>query len=96
MRVSYLAAARSDLESIWLFGANLWSIALADRYASELDAMIRRLTANPGKGVATPQTSPGLRRLIFRSHAIFYRVEDDGVVIVRVLHQSADAGRWVG
>lgn len=65
--------------------------ARADTYVRDLDAAFSRLAGNPLAGQACEEVKVGFRRLLVRSHAIFYRVDDDQVEIVRVLHQSMDA-----
>ena len=46
-------------------------------------------------GVAASEIQPGLRRQISGSHVIWFRVEADLLTVVRVPHQSRDAGKWV-
>jgi toxin ParE1/3/4 len=96
MRIVVLPAARDDLREIWRFGVLTWGEAQADRYADMIDAGIRGLGDQPYMGQGADGVSPGLRRLVLRSHVVFYRVGDEAVRIIRVLHQSRDAGRWVG
>jgi toxin ParE1/3/4 len=96
MQVVLLPAAREDLRDIWLYGVTRWSMAQADRYSDALDGAIGLLAMNPFLAAPAETVGPGLRRLLFESHAVFYRVEGDVVEVVRVLHQSRDAGVWVG
>ena len=95
MRIVVLRAARDDLREIWRFGRLTWGEAQADRYSDILDGVIRGLGAQPYLGPAAEDVSAGLRRLIAGSHVVFYRVEPESLRIIRVLHQSRDAGRWV-
>ena len=44
-------------------------------------------------GRSAGQLASNLRRYEYRSHGVFYVAEDDGVLIVRVLHQSMDVRR---
>jgi toxin ParE1/3/4 len=68
----------------------------ADRYSNALDAAILRLADNPFLAPPVNIVASGVRRLAHQAHAIFYRVESDEVLVLRVLHQSRDAGLWVG
>ncbi|MGQ0567741.1 MAG: type II toxin-antitoxin system RelE/ParE family toxin [Gemmobacter sp.] len=95
MRIVVLPAAREDLRDIWRFGAQTWGEGQADRYADLLDAAIRGLALQPFTGPSAEDVSPGLRRLVARSHVVFYRVDKQVVRIIRVLHQSRDAARWL-
>ena len=95
MRIIVLPAARDDLRDIWRFGVITWGEAQADRYSDTLDAAINGLGVLPYMGPVVDDVSKGLRRLVVRSHLAFYRVDGDAVRIIRVLHGSRDAGRWV-
>lgn len=57
------------------------------------EVAFERLRTHPLAGRSADSVSSGLRRLVHRSHRIFYRVNDDRVVIVRVLHHSQDERR---
>ena len=96
MRVVLLPAAREDLVEIWRYGVATWSMDQADRYSDALDSAIRRLADNPFRAPPVAIVAPGIRRLAHQAHAIFYRVESDEVLVLRILHQSRDAGLWVG
>ena len=63
-----------------------WGVARAERYVSELQALCEHLDDLPI--LNRPHRGPYLRRA-YPSHAVFFRREDDGgILIVRVLHQS--------
>lgn len=96
MQVRVLAAARRDLREIWYFGCDRWGERPTDAYSDTLDAMIGSLGENPLKGPMAPEIGFGLRRMVVRSHVVFYQVIGDAVEVVRVLHQSVDAGKRVG
>ena len=49
------------------------------------------LADNPRKGADRMHILPGLRRLIVGQPAAFYRMKDDHIRILRVLHQSMDS-----
>ena len=46
-------------------------------------------------GGAAEDIATGLRRQIVGSHLIWFRLNGERLVVIRVLHQSRDAGRWV-
>lgn len=96
MRITVLPAARDDLRDIWRFGARMWGEVQADRYSDVLNAAIEGLGVHPFMGPTAAEVCPGLRRLVVRSHVVFYRVEAEVLRVVRVLHGSRDAGRWAG
>jgi toxin ParE1/3/4 len=46
------------------------------------------LAANPALGRPCEWIRPGLHRFEKGRHVVFYRREDDGIVVSRILHQS--------
>jgi toxin ParE1/3/4 len=96
MKIVLLPAARKDIADIWSYGAREWSRDQANTYARRLMAVIDALAENPERCPRADWVTPGYRRLLAGSHAVFYRVDGDVVKVVRVLHQSRDAGGVVG
>ena len=84
-------AAKEDLIDIWLSTQARWGEAQADSYLDDLDRAFRSLADNPRKGADCMHILPGMRRLIVGRHAAFYRMKDDRIRILRVLHQSMDS-----
>lgn len=82
-------AARRDLDLIWLRSVDQWSRVQVDRYTSQLLERLKDVLANPyiGRPVAI---RPSWRKVFSGSHSIYYRLVDDGIEVVRVLHQSMD------
>ncbi len=81
------ARARADILEIAVFTIERWSEAQADKYLSGLEELCRRLSEGETTGRARDDIAPGLYRIGYMSHAVFYRPVPDGVRIVRVLHQ---------
>lgn len=65
--------------------------AVAAGYGGRLLAALDGLCHNPLKGPARDDLMPGLRHLAAGRHLIFYRVERDAILILRVLDGSRDA-----
>ncbi|WP_425500487.1 type II toxin-antitoxin system RelE/ParE family toxin [Parasphingorhabdus flavimaris] len=65
----------------------------ARRYRDQLQACFRSLLANPQLGRSAEEVAPGLRRIRQQAHVVFFRVEGEGLLIVRVLHHSMDFER---
>ena len=85
--------ARADLESIWRYTAERWSIDQADHYHNLMMEGIESLVGAAHRGIAIDHIRPGYRRLNARSHVIFYRPAGDGIEIVRILHRRMDFNR---
>ena len=94
LRIS--AEAYSDLEKIWLYTANKWSKAQADRYYSLIIDEINFLTKHYNTGKSAEHIRPGYRVSFVKSHIIFYRIIDDQKLeIIRILHQSVNIEDWL-
>ena len=62
----------------------------ADKYALRLIDAFELLAERPRAGHDISHIKPDSRRLHHESHAIYYYIRDDEVVIQRILHQSQD------
>lgn len=86
--------AIEDLDNIWLYTQENWSIAQADRYYNLLIAEIEYITLNPNTGKDRSRVRAGYWSSQVKSHLIFYRVAADlAVEIIRILHQRMDVRR---
>lgn len=91
LRLSRRAA--SDLAEIADYTIAEFGIDQARRYRDQFQACFRSLLDNPQLGRSAEEVAPGLRRIRQQAHVVFYRVERDGLLIVRVLHHSMDFER---
>lgn len=82
--------ARLDLRDIRRYTAKRFGIEQRDRYYARLIQSLRLLVDFPERGVARSEPS-GYRSLVIEFHVAFYRVEDDRIVVDRVLHQNRNA-----
>ncbi len=82
--------AVSDLEEIWLYTFNTWSVEQADRYYSLIIDEIEYICRNIDSGKSMNFVRKGYRASKVKSHLIFYRVYNDTVEIIRILHERMD------
>lgn len=83
-----------DLNSIWLYTSNKWSKEQADRYYQLIIAEIEFIADNFLAGKSINEIRTDYRVTKVKSHLVFYRKAEDGVVeIVRILHQRMDVKR---
>lgn len=83
--------AVKDLEEIWSYTCNKWSVAQADRYYKLIIEEIEFIALNPLSGKPIDYVKPGFRSSKVKSHLIFYKViNDDNILVVRILHQRMD------
>jgi toxin ParE1/3/4 len=85
------AEAIRDLENIWLYTRENWSVMQADRYYNLIIDEIKYVSKNFESGRSMEHIKLGYRVTKVKSHLIFYRKLDEEIVeIVRVLHQNMD------
>ncbi len=96
MRVSFSDEADRDLEYIADLIA-LESPRRARSFTRELVVSARQIGRLPrGYEVIVERGSESIRRKVFGAYLIFYRVGEDGVVILRILHGARDYERILG
>jgi len=77
--------ATADLDEIWLYIAQNNPDA-ADKFIGELTSRFPKLASMPKMARLREELSPGLRSLPVGRYIVFYRQNEDGVEIIRVLH----------
>lgn len=87
--------AESDLEGIWLYTLENWTLKQADSYLSEILTGIEQLAVGVQKG-RDVAIRDGYLKYKVGSHVIFYRNIDGMMEVVRILHQSMDFDRHLG
>jgi toxin ParE1/3/4 len=74
-----------DLTEIWDQIEQQYADA-ADRVVMAIERTIELLPQFPRIGTPCPHPAPGLRRMLWRDYLIYYRLRDNVVEVVRVLH----------
>jgi len=82
--------ADSDLLDIARFTIRKFGVEKARIYKNGLYDCFKALAKNPDLARNASIHAPNLKRYIFKSHTIFFRPEENGIAIVRVLHQKMD------
>ncbi len=82
-------AARADLIEIWEYIATDNPTA-ADRLIKRIEMKCRNLARSPLIGRAREQLAPQLRSFALGNYVIFYRPEEYGILVIRVLHGARD------
>lgn len=84
--------ANQDIEKIWVYTFENWSLEQANRYLNLIVDEIEYLTKNPNSGKDFSQIRKGYFRSQVKSHYIFYKInlKDNQVEIIRILHQRMD------
>lgn len=81
------AAAAADLTDIAVHGLYMFGAKQAARYHKALRATFELLSDMPLLG-REDSRRPGLRRFVHGSHVLLYESQDEGVLIVRVVHAA--------
>ncbi|MDR3510584.1 MAG: type II toxin-antitoxin system RelE/ParE family toxin [Caulobacteraceae bacterium] len=84
-RVTRTAQASADLDDIWLHVA-LDNPAAADLLIDLIVGRCQDLAEHPHLGPARPEIAPEARMLVIGDYLALYRVQNDRVEIVRVIH----------
>jgi toxin ParE1/3/4 len=84
--------AEKDLEKIWLYTFETWSLEQADHYFSLIMNEIEYLALNPKSGLNFNKIKKGYFQSQVKSHLIFYKInlKTKQLEIIRILHQRMD------
>lgn len=84
--------ATLDIENIWLYTYENWSLEQADRYINMIMDEVEYLAENPDSGKDFGDVRKGYFRSRVKSHFIFYKVnhKNEEIEIIRILHQIMD------
>ena len=82
--------AEADLAAL-LTSFDEYSPPAADRFVELLDAKCRLLSQFPEIGRRCDALLPGLRSIVIGRYVVYYRVANDAVQIIRILHAKQDA-----
>ena len=82
--------ARNDLEIIWDYTLEQWGMQQAERYFAALFTCFDDLARNPQMGRQRDDVMPGFRSFPQGRHVVFYEIDQAGIEIIGIVHQSAD------
>lgn len=86
-------AALADLEAIWVYSAQRWSVEQADAYLRQLADGLKLLESYPELARERQELTPPVRVYRLASHLIVYRIEAGYLDVIRIRHARED---WVG
>ena len=95
MRLTVSPEAASDIESIVAYGTERWGYEAAEAYSRGLRHQIGDLPEHPLRYAEMENVGQGVRSFAHRRHRVFYIVDSDTVLIIRILHQQADWPRQI-
>ena len=91
MKYEISTKANEDIDKIWLYTFENWSIEQADRYYNLIMDEIEYISYNFESGKSMEHLRKGYRSSKVKSHIIFYKKSDSNIVeIIRILHMRMD------
>jgi toxin ParE1/3/4 len=81
-------AADQDFETIFEFGLDTFGVDQALKYQNGMVQRFAKVAEQPKIYPTVDHIRAGYRRSVYGSHSIYYRIENHGVVIVRILGQQ--------
>lgn len=87
--------AKEDLTEIYTYGILQFGYSQAEKYAAGLEESLLNLAQAPFLGKESTFLFRGLRQFIYKSHLIFCLIEEEDILVVRILHHSRDYKNFV-
>lgn len=85
--VHYTRAAEHDLDTIASYTLEMWGEAQRDADLAILEETCERIVPQHRRLARPVAERPGILRWRVESHVIYFRETDDGIEIVRILHE---------
>lgn len=85
--------ATADLRAISAHSRREWGWTRAEAYLLELRRVIEWLAEMPKAGASAEMVRTGYRKHPAGVHLIYYRETQNGIDVVRILHQRMDVDR---
>lgn len=84
--------AKTDIENIWLYTLETWSVEQADRYYNLIIDEIEYLANHQTSGINCSHIREGYFKSKIKSHFIFYKINKKKreIEIIRILHEQMD------
>src|SRR4051812_9022386 len=90
MSLSFTPQARQDVSDVLLYTRRMWGSDQRDIYKNKIDARIDYLRRYPEGGPPRDDLYPTCRVLEVERHIIYYRLRENSVRILRILHERVD------
>lgn len=93
MKCVFSPDAQSDIDAIWEKTFEEGGDVQAQAYVQLFQTASLTIANNPRGGRDCSEIRSGYRKYLVGSQAVFYRIGEDFVDIVRIMHQPMDFGR---
>jgi toxin ParE1/3/4 len=95
IRVELAPRARQDFEDILRYTAETWGQPQMLAYRDKIDDALQAISRNPQLGHRRSDLPPTHLAYLVGSHIIIYRLGDDKLGVVRILHERMSLPRHV-
>lgn len=95
MKLQINKRAVDDLSAIFAYGLEHFGQQQAQSYVSQFQSHFALLLANPLMGQDVSHIRTQTRRSLCNEHGIYYRVTQNTVVVMRVLHGRQDPTQYL-
>jgi toxin ParE1/3/4 len=95
MTLDFTTAAVADLQSIRTYTLENWGEQQEQRYLDSLWAKFEEILVDPQRWRSRNDLFPGCRIAAQEKHVILFRIEEDVLQIVRILHGAMDYPRHI-
>ncbi len=85
--------AYDDINNIYQFSLKEFGQAKATEYIKSLDETFHKLVNDSNLGTDYSDIRPELLAYLASSHIVFFKHSENGITVLRVLHQSMDFNR---
>lgn len=85
--------ADKDLADIFEYGILNFGVERATEYLLGINEKFQYISENKELGRSAEEISKGLKRITYNKHVVFFKEQQDAVLIVRVLRREMDFDR---
>lgn len=93
MNLKITIQASLDLEEILVYTSETWGLEKASEYVSKFFQCFNKLLENNYLGTTADYVHVNVRKFNVEKHVIFYSIESEYIVILRVLNTNIDINR---
>lgn len=90
MKVNISKQAELELLEIALYTLVEYGVEQQIKYENDFNQLFDRLRNQPFLGINATDIKPDLYKIVCNSHIVFYRVNENEILIARILHGSRD------
>ncbi len=92
-RVRLSPKAKSDINSIWDYTYDKWGQEQAEKYVCDLWDNIQLLKKDLSLSCDINNIRVGYKKIRSGSHVVFFKVTNDDIDVIRILHKQMDFDR---